>query len=91
METGILIKGEDGKMHPVPANLLKKDSLGDRLRADFDQSAFRTSPSYSEAERQQLSDSQLQEVRGYYESRMQEPASQQPQRPQGQPQEKEPE
>jgi hypothetical protein len=67
----IMIKGEGDKLHPVPANLLKEDSQGDRLTAQFDQNTFNEAPSFSEAEQQQLSDSQLEQVRGYYENKAQ--------------------
>jgi hypothetical protein len=55
----------------VPANLLEEGADENKLSAAFDQSTFQQSPSFSTAEQQQLSDSQLQEVRGYYEDKAQ--------------------
>jgi hypothetical protein len=67
----VMIKGEGDKLHPVPANLLKEDNQGDRLRASFDRNTFQQAPSFSEAEQQQLSGDQLEQVRGYYENKAQ--------------------
>lgn len=67
----VMIKGEGDKLHPVPADLLEKDSQGDRLKATFDRNTFQQAPSFSEAEQKQLSDTQLEEVRGYYENKSQ--------------------
>ncbi len=68
-QTGyIFIQGEDDRLHPVPANLLE-DSPQEGLRAKFDRSAFEQSPSFSESEVRNISVSQLEEVRGYYEER----------------------
>jgi hypothetical protein len=82
----VLIKADAGKLHPVPTSLLNTDTLGDRLRASFDQSTFQNSPAYSEAEHQKLSEGQQQEVRGYYGNRMQESTSSRPQLPERSPQ-----
>ena len=64
-----IIQGEADRLHPVPADLLKEDPQGMGLRADFDRHTFQQSPSFSEAERQQWSDSRLQGVRGYYKNK----------------------
>ncbi len=67
----VIIKGEDDRLHPVPANLLEEEADRNKLSTAFDQSTFQQSPSFSATEQQQLSDSQLQEVRGYYEDKTQ--------------------
>ncbi len=66
----VFIQGEDDEMHPVPANLLEDSPDGQGLRAKFDQSAFEQAPSFSESEVRNISDSQLEEVRGYYEEQV---------------------
>lgn len=63
----VFVKGDDEKLHPIPANLLEEDAQGEGLRASFERSAFEGSPSFSESELENISDSQLEEVRGYYE------------------------
>ncbi|MFO7963038.1 MAG: hypothetical protein R6U50_03870 [Desulfobacterales bacterium] len=63
----VFIQGEGEALHAVPSNLLEMDQQG-QLMASFDQSTFQESPRFTQEELQQLSDEQLQEVRGYYEN-----------------------
>ena len=71
----VLIKAEEGdQMHAVPADLLKEDAQG-QLTASLDKNTFSQSPTFTEDEWQQLSESQLEEVRGYYENKTQQSGS----------------
>jgi hypothetical protein len=75
----VFVRTQDNRLHPVPADLLEEAEQGRQLRASFDRSAFEESPSYSEEEQQQITDSQLEQVRGYYENLDQQGQGQKPQ------------
>ncbi len=65
----VLIQGDDDRVHPVPANLLEKSSADVDLKASFNQITFQQSPSFSKSEKEELSDAQLEEALGYYETK----------------------
>ncbi len=63
-----IIKDDGDRLHPVPVDLINEDPEGEGLRAEFDSDTFQRAPAFSQAARQQFSDTRLNEVRGYYEN-----------------------
>lgn len=63
---GYVVVRAGARMHPVPENLIRKGIRGPGLKADFDLKTFQESPFFSESEKDGLSESRLNEVRGYF-------------------------
>lgn len=79
----VIVQGEEDKMHPIPAGMVKEAEDKEELTAEIDKSTFDQSPSFSANEQPELNEQQWsQEIRSYYQNEG-EGASQQQRQQQG--------
>ncbi len=74
----LIVQGEEDKMHPIPAGMVKEAQGKEDLTAEIDKSTFDQSPSFSANEQPELNQQQWsREIRSYYETEGQSDSQQQ--------------
>ncbi len=62
-----IVQGDQDKLHPVPAEMVRVNQSQNELMAEIDKQTFQESPSFNQDEKPQLEQQQWsQDIRGYY-------------------------
>jgi hypothetical protein len=66
----VIVEGDAGRLHPIPAQMIREDAQNNRLTAQIDKERFDQSPNFSGSERPQLEEQRWsEEIRSFYEAK----------------------
>jgi len=66
----VIVEGDAGRLHPIPAQMIREDAQNNRLTVQIDKERFDQSPNFSGSERPQLEEQRWsEEIRSFYEAK----------------------